>query len=91
MAKKAYSVPVLILGSGGIDITDSQEGAIGGGDVQTDLNSYLLDGGLDQDMLNWMYTEYGSPDQWPVEGFNYRNSETWDVIFEYVGNHYPYF
>ena len=92
MAKKAYSVPVLILGFGGIDITQSQEGSIGGGEIYDDFNSYLLGGGLDQAMLEWAYSTFGdNPESWSVDGFTYADSGTWDVIIDYVANNYPYY
>lgn len=92
MAKKAYSVPVLILSSGGIDITDSQEGSIGGGEIHNDFNSYLLGGGLEQSMLEWAYSTLGTdPAYWSVDGFNYADSNTWDIIIDYIANNYPYY
>ena len=93
MSKKTYFAPTFMVASGGIDITQSQEGSIGGGDVQTDFISYLLnDGGFDQDILNWVYSQFGSSDpaKWIVDGFDYSDRSTWGVIVDYVYENYPW-
>lgn len=90
MSKKAYSVPVLILSSGGIDITDSQEGEVGGGNVYDDIMGQLGES-LDSDALDWLTGTYGTdPDAWSavVPGFDPNNQETWDLLLEFVYNSY---
>ena len=92
MSKKTYFAPTLMVASGGIDITQSQEGSIGGGDVQTNFVSYLLDGGLTDEMLTWAYGVLGAaPESWSLEGFNYSDDKTWEIALNYIAENYPYY
>lgn len=90
MSKKAYFPPVLTFASGGIDITQSQEGSIGTGTEYSDLWAMLNDQ-LDDDARKWLTSQYGSrPGDWTddVEGFDPDNPETWELILEFVYNGY---
>lgn len=92
MSKKTYFAPTFMVASGGIDITQSQEGVIGGGDVQTDFISYLLDGGLTDEMLTWAYEALGSaPQGWNLAGFDYGDDKTWEIALNYIADNYPYY
>lgn len=90
MAKKAYSVPVLILGSGGIDITQSQEGSAGSGNVYDDIMGQLGES-LDADALAWLTDRLGTDTStWgqTVVGFDPSNRETWELVLEFVMTEY---
>ena len=86
MSKKAYSVPVLILGSGGIDITDSQDAETGTGEFFTQINDFL-NANLDSGDVAWLYGELGdNPAEWTVDGYVFNDPNTWDALVNYVAN-----
>lgn len=90
MSKKTYSAPALMIASGGIDITQSQEGVIGGGNVYDDIMGQLGES-LDSDALAWLTGSYGKdPYGWKdvVSGFDPDDQETWDLLLEFVYNGY---
>lgn len=90
MSKKTYSAPALMIASGGIDITQSQEGVIGGGNVYDDIMGQLSES-LDSDALAWLTSNYGTnPDDWGkvVPGFDPNDQETWEFLLEFVYNGY---
>lgn len=90
MHKKNYFTPVLMVASGGIDITDSQEGGLGTGTVYDEIMGYLSSS-LDSDALTWFTSSYGSdPSGWSdsVLGFDPNNSETWEFLLEFIYNEY---
>ena len=89
MAKKIYIAPMLLAENGDIGLTDSQEGAWGGGGdtVYTDFwdwwnndedvvnnKDFLLEAGFDP------YNE----DTWAAFGFDPDNEDTWYGLFDYV-------
>lgn len=90
MSKKTYSAPALMIASGGIDITQSQEGVIGGGNVYDDIMGQLGES-LDSDALSWLTDRLGTDTRtWgeTVVGFDPSNQETWELVLEFVMKEY---
>lgn len=90
MSKKTYFAPVLMVASGGIDITQSQEGSIGGGNVYDDIMGQLGES-LDSDALAWLTKRLGDDTStWgqTVAGFDPSNPDTWELVLEFVMTEY---
>lgn len=90
MAKKVYFPPIFTYASGGIDITQSQEGSIGDGNVYDNIMEQLSES-LDSDALTWLTNELGTdPNIWnkTVPGFDPNNQETWELILSFVMEEY---
>ena len=86
MAKKPYSAPVFVVASGGIDITDSQEGSIGGGETYDGILETLYSMGFtNEDITNagLNINDIGSGGT-IVSGFNPNDDTTWSLVVDYI-------
>lgn len=73
-----------VVGDGDIGITDSQEGAIGGGEVADSILDVLLEWGIDDTTLWSLGLDPTNPGSWNIPGFNANDSSTWEIATDYI-------
>lgn len=86
MAKKTYFAPVLLVASGGIDITDSQEGSIGTGETYADILQTLYSMGFTDADITGAGLKIDDIANWGniVAGFDPNDDTTWSLVVDYI-------
>lgn len=86
MAKKPYFAPVFVVASGGIDITDSQEGSVGTGETYGDILKTLYSMGFTDADITGAGLDINDIANWgnKVSGFNPNDDSTWTLVVDYI-------
>ena len=86
MAKKPYFAPVFVVASGGIDITDSQEGSVGTGETYGDILKTLYSMGFTDADITGAGLDINDIANWGniVPGFNPNDDSTWTLVVDHI-------